>query len=436
MRRTLTASFGASVAIQATNVVTGILLARALGPEGRGELAVVLLWPGLLALVGGFGVVHGATFHAAQGVWSAGTLAGTSIAIALVQSSVLIAVGALLLPTVLAGHDPDVVRAALVFLGFIPVHLVALYLTFVLNGLHRFTAFQLLRVGIVGLTAVALVGFALGDRLTLLSATFAYLAATATICAAAVVVVRRGGGGAFSCNSRLARDLLSYGLRSHPSNMAGTLNERLDQLLISVILAPVSLGLYVVAVTLSSATMLVGSSVSLIALPAVARLEGDERIRAVRRLVGLTIAGATAVTVPILALAPDLIGLLFGDAFRSAAAVSRLLLLGAILLASSRVLGSVLMALDRPLDASAAEGAALVVTVVGLALFLPTFGLVGAGVASVLAYGAGAGWMVRRVSRTLAISPAQLLLPRWSDVTSRARAARASAVCLARSVSR
>ena len=43
------ASLAASVGIQAVNVFTGILLARGLGPEGRGEFAAVILWPTVLA---------------------------------------------------------------------------------------------------------------------------------------------------------------------------------------------------------------------------------------------------------------------------------------------------------------------------------------------------------------------------------------------------
>ena len=38
-------SFIATGAIQLSNLASGILAARLLGPEGRGELAVVILWP-------------------------------------------------------------------------------------------------------------------------------------------------------------------------------------------------------------------------------------------------------------------------------------------------------------------------------------------------------------------------------------------------------
>src|SRR6266513_927703 len=45
-----------NVVIQAYTVVQGILIARLLGPVGRGQFAAAILWPGLFAAMGGMGV--------------------------------------------------------------------------------------------------------------------------------------------------------------------------------------------------------------------------------------------------------------------------------------------------------------------------------------------------------------------------------------------
>src|SRR6266536_5676893 len=45
-----------NVVIQACTVVQGILVARLLGPVGRGQFAAATLWPGLFAAMGGMGV--------------------------------------------------------------------------------------------------------------------------------------------------------------------------------------------------------------------------------------------------------------------------------------------------------------------------------------------------------------------------------------------
>ena len=58
-RRAVVFSLLTSGGVLAVNVLTGILLARTLGPGGRGELAALLLWPSMLVLVGSLGVGDG-----------------------------------------------------------------------------------------------------------------------------------------------------------------------------------------------------------------------------------------------------------------------------------------------------------------------------------------------------------------------------------------
>src|SRR5438876_11507128 len=45
-----------NVVIQGCTVIQGILVARLLGPVGRGQFAAAILWPNLFAALGGLGV--------------------------------------------------------------------------------------------------------------------------------------------------------------------------------------------------------------------------------------------------------------------------------------------------------------------------------------------------------------------------------------------
>ncbi len=145
------------------------------------------------------------------------------------------------------------------------------------------------------------------------------------------------------------------------------MNERADQLVISIFFSAASLGLYVVAVTLTSLTTLIGFSFALVALPVIARLEAmADRQRVARLIVSATLFCATAVSIPIFIAEPTLIRLLFGEAFVNAAGVGRVLLLGGIVFGLNRVLEALLQAVGRPLESSIGEGVALAVTAAGL----------------------------------------------------------------------
>jgi O-antigen/teichoic acid export membrane protein len=408
----LSASLLTSGAVQGLNVLTGILLARALGPQGRGELTAVLLWPLLLAAIGSFGVTESATYYAARRTTSAGTLLGTLLALGAAQSVVLVSIGAFVIPTVLSSHTTSTVHSARLFLTVIPLSLVNLYLMGLLNGLQRYGWFQALRLLVIAGTAAGILICRLAGVLTVRTAVVVYLASNFLTLAVAVVGIAKSKTGELAFDRRVLRELLVYGLKSHSSNVPSMLNERLDQLVISIFLAPARLGLYVIAVTMTSVTNLIGASVSYVALPSVARLApGEERTAAARRFIVFTLVISAIFTIPFILFTGPLVTLFFGQAFHGATNVCRVLLVAAVVLSTTRAVGAILKAINRPLDAGIAETLALAVTVAALAALLPTMGIMGAGVASLLAYLVSFAFSVRQAARALGIGPRRLLLP-------------------------
>ncbi len=405
-------SFAATGVIQLIQAVIGVLLARILGPEDRGELAAVILWPTLLTTVGSLGLAQSATYHAARAP-RLGILVGSTLAVAAVDAVLLIGIGWAILPLALGGHEDSVVRDAQLFLtAFVPLNLAAVSMMSILNGSHRFAWFQALRVILIGTTVLGIVFLAVTGSMTIGSAAAAYIGGYLVTAALALAVVLRSVGREIGFSGETVRGLLGFGWRSQLSTSMWTFNERADQLVISVFFSPVSLGLYVVAVTLTSLTTLVGFSFALVALPMIARLESlAERQRMARLIVAATWLCATAVSIPIFIAEPALIRLLFGEDFADAAGVGRVLLVAGIVFALNRVLEAVLQAVGRPLESSLGEGLALAMTAAGLAVLLPTMGIMGAGVTSLLAYSASSAFMVFRAAKALEMPKLRLLAP-------------------------
>lgn len=409
-----TSSLVATALIQLLNVVTGVVLARTLGPSGRGELAAVVLWPTMLWTVGNVGVVDSVTFHSARRSAPQRSIVSTSLAIAVVQSAILVAIGLVLVPLVLAKQEASVVRDCLIFLASIPTSLVTLYLGSVLNGTHRFVAFNVVRATVFVGNAAGLVALAIASELTVTSAMLAYLASQVLTVLIAAILVLPSSRPASRPERLLAREMLAYGWRSQLSTISNLLNERVDQLVISIVLAPASLGLYVVAWTMTSLSSMIGFSVTFAALPRVAQAESaEERKARAHQYVFLTFAATAAVTVPVLLLAPDILRIVFGSDFVQATGVTRVLLVASIALGTGRVLGAVLKGVNRPLHAGLAEGAGLIVTAVGLAALLPTMGLMGAAITSLAAYSVTAWVALHLANRALGTTSAELLRPGW-----------------------
>jgi O-antigen/teichoic acid export membrane protein len=377
-------SFAATGAIQLVQAVIGVILARILGPSDRGELAAVILWPMLITTIGSLGISQSATYHASQAKHIGGVV-GSTLAIVAVDSVLLMAFGWLILPLVLGGHDPGVVHTGqLYLLAFVPLCLLVVSMLSILNGAQRFLWYQSLRLLLIGVTVSGIVALAVTGKMTVASAACAYLAAYAITAAVALVLVVRSSRGGIGPSRKGIRDLLGFGFKSQLSQSMWALNERADQLVISAFFGAATLGLYVVAVTLTSLTTLIVSA---------------------------TLFCATLVSVPIFIAEPALIRFLFGEDFVGAAGVGRVLLLAGIVFGLNRVLEAVLQAADRPLESSIGEGVALAVTAAGLAILLPTMGIMGAGVTSLIAYSASSTFMVRRAARALEMTPLGLIKP-------------------------
>lgn len=423
MRRALIASFGASGVIQLANIVSGVVLARQLGPSSRGALAAIILWPSLLAAIGMLGLPDALTFRTARQDLARGLLLGTGIGIALVQSVLLVAVGLAVIPLVLAHAGTSTVYLGLVFLCFVPLTLLALTMMGILNGSGQHKAFHLLRMLVTVLSAVSICALAGVGALSLRSAITTYLAANTITLILALLLVRKVAG-RIGVSASLARELLAFGAKSHTSGVSSMLNERLDQLVISIFLAPAQLGLYVIAVTMTSLTTLVGVSVAFVALPVISKLrERDLLLMSVRRLFLATVALSLAISIPLIVLAPRVIEIFFGRDYLPVTTACRVLLAAVVMLSASRALAAILKGLGKPVQAGLADGIGLLVTLVALATLLPLFGLLGAAIASALAYAASLAWMIRQTASAMGI-PARLLVrrpPVWPAVASGAK---------------
>jgi O-antigen/teichoic acid export membrane protein len=417
-RRAVSLILRTSILLQILNSVSGIILARGLGVHSRGALAAAMLWPTIAGTLGTLGIEESMTYHIAREPDKSGRLLGSGLALIAIQSVVFAAIALAIIPIVLSKQSSSVVVSALLYTLYVPMYMTSVMLNAVLNGLHRYSWFNLvlivLGVAVIVVQSVLLALGALSVRALIIAYDVMYVSMTVWI---AWLVYRAGVRGLRS-DRRTMRRLFSYGIRSHASTVPAQLNFSLDQLVISVFLTTAQLGVYVIAVTSSSLTNLIGASVAKAALPNVARLEpGPERSLLARRLVSATVLLSAAASLPVIVLAPQLITLFFGHPYAVGANIARILLVGAVALSTNRALEAVLRGVGRPLDAGVAEFVALGATAIGLAALLPTLGLVGAAWASLFAYVVSMVYMLARVTRSLEIGPMAVLTPDQEIVT-------------------
>lgn len=404
-------SFAASILIFLLATVTGALLARILGPDGRGTLAAVLLLPGIVTMLGSLGLSQATTVWAADSTVAIGTLAGTLLMLAIVQTAILIPLGSFAIAILMDGYPAPTRRLMLLFLAtYIPMSLLTTYCRGILQGRSLFRQFNILRIIVFAVPAAIFPILALTGHLTVRNATLVYIASSLGSVLLTAYWTAPCIDTPFRVSLALSGDLLRFGMRGYLGNLAGMLNERLDQAVLAVFLNPAQLGLYIIAVTTSSPVIVTGASVGIPATTAAAKSASRPRSIAVStRYMAFTVMMSAILMIPILIMTPWLIGLTFGHDFVDSVPAARILLVAALLLSFNSVLSSILTGLRQPLVASVGQMISLVVSAVGLVVLLPPFGLVGAAITSLLAYLIANCYFIIKLASILEISTLGLL---------------------------
>lgn len=386
--RSLGGSLVATGAVQVLLTVSGVLIARTLGPEDRGYLALLVVVSGICVLAGGAGLPTAATYYVAQ---NRGHAAGIVRALALpaliqVGGTAVVQLGVLF---VLIPHDPQRVKvAAMVSLLLVPGILSHSYGLAVLQGQERFRPFNILRILPTALYVGAVVAAVVLGFANLIVLMVAWAVALLLAGVIALGVALRGllsVGDVADGPSR--RQLVRFGAKSLVGSVSPIEALRLDQALVGLLLNPVTLGLYVVAQAFTNLPRVVASSVGMIAYPHVAsQTSAAEARRALWRYFFLGVALSALVIGALEIVTGKLVLLFFGAEFQSATPVARVLLLATLFMAARRVLTDGVNGMGRPGLGTISEIASWIFLVPTIALLLPRYGAVGVAVALTISW--------------------------------------------------
>lgn len=365
---------GAGLFVYALSAVTGPLLARNLGPAGRGDLAAVLVPTEMVGWILCFGMPLAAVFHSRH--HEDRSLVMSSWAFALVAGGALVLASWWAIPWYLRDHAPETVgwfRAFLVsVIVFAPV-MTAVQLLTARGAILLFNFWKLFPLVVNSAFVVAL---AVTGDLTLRTAILAAFTAKVLWFAGALTSTRSWPGRGFR---RLVMGRqLRYGSRVIVGSLSQLIVARLDQFLLVGLVAPRLLGFYAVAVTAVGFTAPMSEGIATILFPRLLQSRGEERRQTLRRAVEWTFAASVLCSAGIGLLAPWVLPALFGEAFRSSLAPLWILLPGQCAANVGRVIASKLLADNRPGTASAALGVAAAITVVGLLVTVDRYGIHGA----------------------------------------------------------
>jgi O-antigen/teichoic acid export membrane protein len=324
-----------STGFLAANALAGLLIARELGPVGRGEVSYAFLLMSIGSTVASFGIDHAATRVLSQGATASRTdvrrLAGLAFVTGLVAATAIIAVVSLL-------RSPSIV--APVFLGTL-TFTVAQVAAPAAIACHRVKAVAWLRVvvGILYLAGVVAV-FGAGGGIDLVL--WAWVAVGVAFAAGFLLLALRAAAADVPPAPTRTRDLPAIGRAPWHSSLAQLITYRLDQIVVLGVTGAAALGHYSVAVFVMSSLWLIADGVGEVEYPAGFRRTPEHRYLRARRVAARVALGVGGFAVVAVALAPWGVPLVLGSSYDEVPLLMLLLLPGTVVHATGKIASAAL----------------------------------------------------------------------------------------------
>lgn len=231
-----------------TGLVSGILIARLLGPAGKGVFDLYRTLSTFIAEIGALGLGYGCLYYLANKNAPLKKIHGSILLFTLVSGVVALLVGLAGLPLwkgLFPGLQTWIILLAF-FLSFSAIYL-NIWL-FVMLGINKAVDSHKIRLLFSSITlVVTLALWALGILTTSSMIWAAALVAVFNSAVAFVYILRKEPGIAF--DSQLMKQSLSYGSLLFLGAVANIIHFKIDQVMVNYFLGPAAVGIYAVSVS-------------------------------------------------------------------------------------------------------------------------------------------------------------------------------------------
>ena len=428
-RRNLGAGAALSVVVQGGPLVAGatlsIVLARTIGPSANGRFALLGTLVGLVSLLASLSLNAGIVYEVSRRRWSVRSVFRTSYAMGLGLGLAGMCIGAAFFAlTHHSVYQGIPFWLALVALATLPPLLAYGYADSVLLARERYEGYAFLELS--HSATFLLVGAGLALAYGVSGAIVALPAAALVGAVVGVILLRRESrrDSVIDHVGALGR-AVRFGLQSWGANLLQQINYRFDVLILGGFASTRDVGVYAVALTISSTSWILPQALQTVLFPRVASMdeaatageitveESDSGLaKAIRHGVLLTVPAALLITLVLLVGVP----LVYGSKFHETIWLGFVLLPGTLMLGVAKILTSATTGRGYP-RYSLYTGVISVPVTLGLYFgLIPFFHAWGAAVGSSVSYAITALIVLFFFKRVVALGFREAFVPRAEDV--------------------
>lgn len=411
-------TFLTRVVLMIFSFMSNVIIARLLGPDGKGYVSLGMSWPFLLANLSTLGLETACIYFTSRDLSAFPRFIKFSLLYTLITGGTAALVfGAISLRVNLfeVSQNLEILSALLLLLYVATILLNAVYtgagllpvvnLVSVISWLF-FVLYLITLFWVPAKTANSvLAGFVALQVLNILSLLgYSHLKGTFT------------SRGASPSDMSIREIFLGYSLKTYPASIASLAHLRANILVLSFSSPVQEIGIYSVAQSIVEALFLLPVAISAGLLPRVASANGKEAIGLVTTTTRLTFFITIALSLVVSIASVFLIPIIFGQQFQASIYVVLALIPTACAYSVVRILATYFNGINRPAVPSVASTAGVVILVVFTSLLSPSQGAAGAALAMSVSYIVLGLWLLAVYTRSTKMGILTIFLPRLIDI--------------------
>ena len=376
--RDFLSTFGGRVGAMLLAIVSQVILARVLGPSGRGSLYVCQVFQSILALVFAVGCDVAAVFYVSSRRFSLSEGVTYTLLNGTVSSLLAVVAGWLLISSGLEYFTKATPAEFKLSLLLLPITLFSLVFHNLLTAVGRFGFFgivTLLRAAVQVICTILFVWWAGWGVSGGIWATIAAYGAGLLVSVGVLFFVDHAR--LIRPNIRQAGKMFIYGLRYYFGKLSNVANMQVGSIVLGFMASAAEIGYFSVAFRLLKQIESIPQALATILFPRVAAAR-DGKPELIARVARVTMAFCGGVLILIAIFAHTLIVGLYDIDYAPAVPLLRILCMAIAIRCLGKLLAPYLIGTDRPGFASIAVGSGAIINVGLILILLPVIGISGA----------------------------------------------------------
>jgi len=383
-------TFSSQILIFVLGLATYIILARALGPKGKGIYTLIILIPTVMLKLGSLGIEAANVYFTGSKKYKIEDIVSNSLLSSILLGSILFLLFFNIYHLSIFQNFLKSYQLNDIYLWFavlaVPFSLLSGYLINILLGKEEIITFNKINVLKTIFDLMVIIILLLIFKQGIFGAIIAYLLASIFIALLVIFFIKKYTKINFSYNGKLLKDTISYGIIAHFSNLTTFLNYRLDMFLVAIFLGPIEVGYYSMAVGIVEKIWMLPGAIATVLFPRISSIENTKANNLTPRVARHTFFIVLIISLILAVLAKPLIEILFGDAFLPSVMPLLILLPGIIALSFPKILCADLAGRGKPIYSLYAAVISLGVNIPLNLWLIPRWGISGAAFASSVAY--------------------------------------------------